>query len=387
MTLPTLIPIHNDIQPYAWGMPGGVSRALGWPETDDVQAELWLGAHPSSPARADGATFATLDEWEKQEGSQLPFLLKILTASAPLSLQAHPNTAQAAEGFAREDAAGIARDAFERNYKDPHAKPELIVALEDGFQALCGFRPIPQTTRVLNDLAAASAEPDPILAFRDLLVEGGVRAAVAFALSRTEEVTRLVDAIVNAASRDAERFDLVARIQRAFPNDDGIAFALLLNHVTLSAGESLWLPAGNVHAYLYGSGVELMGPSDNVLRGGLTPKHVDEAELMKTLVFEASEPPYLAPEPIATNVVTYRPASEPSGADVTFELWEVAADAHVTVPAAAIGVVTDGAFSITVSDDAATHVADRGSAFFLREAAPLNITGAGRLWIATSRSR
>ncbi len=378
-----LIPIENDVQPYAWGIPGGVSRALGWPDTAHVQAELWLGAHPSLPSRTPNAEFATLEEWEKQSGTTLPYLLKVLTASKPLSLQAHPNPAQAAEGYAREEAAGIERSAFNRNYKDPYAKPELIVALADGFQALCGFRPITQTTDVLSRLAGVAVVPEPILAFLDRLTAEGLRETVAFTLSCTPEVQALVAALIAAHEADATIAPVIGYAHEAFPNDDGIAFALLLNHLTLQRGESLWLPAGNVHAYLQGSGMELMGPSDNVLRGGLTPKHVDEAELMKTLVFEESEDPRLEPVVVADNVVSYRPATVPSGDGVPFELWEVTGDATVSVPSAAIFVVTDGEFTVTL--DGSARLLARGTTHFLPSATDLAITGSGRLWIATAQ--
>lgn len=379
-----LIPIHNEIQPYAWGMRGGVSRALGLSDTDDVQAELWLGAHPSLPSRPVGvAEFASLREWEQQNETTLPYLLKVLTAATPLSLQAHPNPAQAAEGYAREDAAGIDRGAGNRNYKDPYAKPELIVALTDGFQALCGFRPIADTAALLTRLAEASDDAQTILAFRDLLTGAGLRETVAFTLSRTAPVQTLVSALIQAAQIDDTIAPVIAMTHAAFPHDDGIALAVLLNHVTLNRGESLWLPAGNVHAYLCGSGMELMGPSDNVLRGGLTPKHVDQDELMKTLVFEEAADPRLQPIDLAPGVRAYRPAAVASGTGVPFELWEVTSDATLALPSASIFVVTDGAFSATVAGDA--RPLPRGSMTFVTAGATVNVTGTGRLWIATAR--
>lgn len=387
-----LIPIHNDIVSSSWGMPGGISRALGWPETTDAQAELWLGAHPSAPARPIEANdFEALDEWEKQSGTTLPYLLKVLTAAHPLSLQAHPNPAQAAAGFAREEAAGIARTAFDRSYKDPYAKPELIVALNDGFQALCGFRPISHTADVLSRLAEVADNAEPIRAFRELLTTEGLRNTVAFTLSRTADVQTLVAALVAADQVDGTIAPVIGIVQRAFPHDDGIALALLLNHLTLREGESLWLPAGNVHAYLHGSGIELMGPSDNVLRGGLTPKHIDEAELMNTLVFDEVADPRLQPIELADGVRTYRPASVPSGEGVPFELWEVTAQATLTLPSASIFVVTDGDFTLTLPGSehpltaGSEHHLARGSAHFLTDGAVATISGDGRMWVATAR--
>ena len=147
------VPITNTPRDYAWGMPDGVSRALGWRPSGGPEAELWLGAHPLSPSRAAGdAPWRDLAEWERDAGTPLPFLMKVLSAASNLSLQAHPTTAQAREGFAREEAAGVPLEAAERNYKDPHAKPEIIVAIDDGFEALCGFRPAGETAAAIDRL-------------------------------------------------------------------------------------------------------------------------------------------------------------------------------------------------------------------------------------------
>lgn len=378
-----LAEIRGVVRDYAWGTPGGISRALGMPASDAPEAELWLGSHPSAPSRFHkSARWADLAAWERSEGTRVPFLLKLLSAASPLSLQAHPTPEQAAEGFAREEAAGIARDARERNYKDPHAKPELIVALEDGFEALCGFRPVAETLAVIDALAAEATDPEPFAVWRDRLAAAeGIRAAFEDLLAGGPAVQALVAQIADIAARLPGRFEPAGRIATEYPGDPGIAIALMLNHVTLRRGEALWLPAGNIHAYLCGTGVELMGPSDNVLRGGLTPKHIDIPELTRVLDFTPGPAPYLPPISLTQHAVTYRPRSLATGSDVPFELIEVTADDTVATTGPAIGLLVDGAFTIDV--DGETIELERGRAVFVSDAATLGIRGSGRLFVAT----
>ncbi len=384
---PLFVEIANVPRDYAWGRIDGVAGVMGAAGTGGPEAELWLGAHPGSPARAvDPAPWATLLDWERENGERLPFLLKILVAGGPLSLQAHPTTAQAQAGFADEDARGIPLEAAHRNYKDPYAKPELIVALEDGFEALCGFRPLDEILADVDALAARSGS-DALAPWREVLTGAdGLRAGFAWLLGGGAGVDLAVAALVAAASGDGS-FELVTRLAEAYPGDPGIAIALMMRHVTLAAGESLWLPAGNIHAYLRGAGVELMGPSDNVLRGGLTPKHVDVAELERVLTFSASDDDHLVPVELAADVRSYRPRIHASGADVPFELLAVTGDARLELAGPSIAVATDGAFTLSAEDAAepgAGIEVRRGVALFVSRAARVQVTGSGRLWVATS---
>ncbi|GAA4479635.1 mannose-6-phosphate isomerase, class I [Microbacterium panaciterrae] len=386
-TPPLFVEIGNDPRDYAWGRVDGVAQVLGTPGSGGPEAELWLGAHPGSPARTVAATpWVTLIDWEQTSGEKLPFLLKILVAGSPLSLQAHPTPVQAAAGFADENARGIPLDASFRNYKDPFAKPELIVALEDGFEALCGFRPVAETLADVDALAAGSGSDD-LAPWRAVLAGSeGLRAGFSWLLAGGPEVEKAVRALVAAAATDP-RFELVTRLAAAYPGDPGIAVALMLHHITLAAGESLWLPAGNIHAYLRGAGVELMGPSDNVLRGGLTPKHVDVAELERVLTFTASDDDHLVPVEAGDGVRSYRPRIHASGADVPFELLAVTGDASVALGGPSIAVTTDGSFRLT-ADGASSHGASadapRGTSVFVTRAASVQVAGSGRLWIATA---
>lgn len=382
----TLFRITNTTQRYAWGRPDGISRALGQQPTGSPEAELWLGAHPIAPSRSADPDVAWPDllAWEQRTGTELPYLLKLLAASSPLSLQAHPTPEQAREGFAREESAGIPRDDFARSYKDPHAKPELIVAVEDGFDALCGFRLVTETLDdidVLADLAPATQWA----IWRDLLAGAdGVRAAFAWLLSGDAEVVALVEALTQAARREPERFALLALLTEHYPGDPGTAVALMLNHVTLRVGEALWLPAGNVHAYLSGLGVELMGPSDNVLRGGLTPKHIDKQELQRVLDFSAGEPSRLEPIALAAHALAYRPASVESGANVPFELVSATGDTTLQTGLAAIGLVLDGTFSVADAEGSSL-ACKRGDAFFAENPSTITVVGTGLLVLAHAR--
>ena len=379
---PLFVEIGNEPRDYAWGRVDGVAQVLGTPGSGGPEAELWLGAHPGSPARTlGGEPWATLLDWERSSGRKLPFLLKVLVAGGPLSLQAHPTPAQAATGFADENARGIPLDAALRNYKDPFAKPELIVALEDGFEALCGFRPVAETIADVDALAAHSGS-DALAPWRaELAGADGLHAGFSWLLAGGAEVAAVVEALVAAAAAD-ERFELLTRLAAAYPGDPGIAVALMLRHVTLAAGESLWLPAGNIHAYLRGAGVELMGPSDNVLRGGLTPKHVDIAELERVLTFATSDDDHLVPVPVGAGVLSYRPRIHASGDDVPFELLAVTGDASVPLQGPSIAITTDGSFALA-SEGSSARI-PRGAAVFITRAADVQVTGSGRLWIATA---
>lgn len=379
-----LVRVTNTPRGYAWGSVDGIAHVLGTAGSGRPEAELWLGAHPLSPARRVGdGSWSDLAEWETATGRKLPFLLKVLAAAHPLSLQAHPTPGQAAEGFARENAVGMPLTAAERNYKDPYAKPELIVALKDGFEALCGFRPVAETLAAIGELAAASADPRLFERWGDL-VATSIEAAFTWLLSGDHSVPSVV-AVTTETARTDPRFELIDRLAAEYPGDPGILVAVMLNHVTLHAGEALWLPAGNIHAYLRGAGIELMGPSDNVLRGGLTPKHVDRDELTKILDFTAVASARLEPEAVAPHVVTYRPANTPSGQNVDFQLLLVTGDATIQTGSPAIALTVAGSFEATV--DAAGEMAavgvHRGDAVFIDEPAVLRTTGAGWLFIAT----
>ncbi|GHG77035.1 mannose-6-phosphate isomerase, class I [Streptomyces griseocarneus] len=314
----------NPVRPYAWGSTTAIPELLGTPPTGEPQAELWMGAHPAAPSRVDrgagpvalGDVIAADPEGElgaataQRFGPGLPFLLKLLAAADPLSLQVHPDLGQATAGFAEEEARGVPRDAAHRNYKDANHKPELICALTP-FDGLCGFRAPDATAELLAALGVDSLKP-----YADLLHAHPESAALREMLTAVLSAERTAMAeTVTAAAHAAERlaagdhphraaYAAYASIARHYPGDPGVIAAMLLNHVRLQPGEALYLGAGVPHAYLEGLGVEIMANSDNVLRCGLTPKHVDVPELLRVVRFEATEPRVLRPE------------ADPDGAEV-----------------------------------------------------------------------
>lgn len=267
-----MLPLVGAPQHYAWGSPTAIPAALGLDPDGRPWAELWWGTHPGGPTMVarPGADAVPLAE----VAGPLPYLVKLLAAAQPLSLQAHPSAAQAAAGFALEDERGVPLTAPQRNYKDPHGKPEILVAITP-FEALCGFRPVDE-------------------AAHDLETHGG--APVADRL-RAEGPLGTLSWLLRERPAIALTHPLFRRLEAHYPGDPGAVVAVLLNRVDLEPGQALFLPAGVLHMYLFGVGLEVMGASDNVLRGGLTPKHVDVPELLAVLDPTASAPSVLRPDP------------------------------------------------------------------------------------------
>jgi len=302
-----LLLLHNPIQRYAWGSRTAIPALLGRPplsESDAPWAELWMGAHTSAPSRVDvGGEQIGLDQAAEQEpesilgprvardfGGRLPFLFKMIAAERPLSLQCHPGPEAARAGFERENRLGVPLGAPERNYRDASHKPELVVAL-GRFEALVGFRPAEEISARLfaagaGDLAELLERTDGMASFLASLLRldpGGRRALL----------DRAAAELAGDKSREAE---WVRRLMRDYPGDPAALSPLFLNLVELAADEALHLGAGVLHAYLSGVGLEIMASSDNVLRGGLTGKHIDVDELGAVLRAEALQPQILRPE-------------------------------------------------------------------------------------------
>ncbi|MEW1928438.1 mannose-6-phosphate isomerase, class I [Streptomyces sp. NPDC088360] len=297
--------LTNTIRPYAWGSTTAIAKLIGVEPTGEPQAEMWMGAHPGAPSRTErGPLDEVIDEDPGHElgraavarfGPRLPFLLKLLAAGAPLSLQVHPDLEQAREGFEDEEYRGVPIDAPNRNYKDANHKPELICALTE-FDGLCGFRDPVEAADLLAGLGVDSLKP-----YVDLLhakpAEGALREVLTAVLTADpDEMAATVTEVTEAAQRLGGAYAPYAGIAHHYPGDPGVIAAMLLNHVRLQPGEALYLGAGVPHAYLDGLGVEIMANSDNVLRCGLTPKHVDVPELLRIVRFEATEPGILRPE-------------------------------------------------------------------------------------------
>ncbi|MEU5660924.1 mannose-6-phosphate isomerase, class I [Streptomyces sp. NPDC047737] len=320
--------LSNTVRPYAWGSTTAIPELLGTAPTGEPQAEMWMGAHPGAPSRlsrpsdsfasASGSVPGSASGSAPGElsltdviaadpvrelgaatvaafGPRLPFLLKLLAAGAPLSLQVHPDLAQAEQGYADEERRGIPVDAPHRTYKDANHKPELICALTP-FRGLCGFRRPAEAAGLLSALGVDSLKP-----YVDLLSAHPEEAALREVLTAIlgadpDEMAHTVAEAAEAAERLGGDHAPYAQIAHHYPGDPGVIAAMLLNYVQLQPGEAMFLGAGVPHAYLGGLGVEIMANSDNVLRCGLTPKHIDVPELLRVVRFEATDPAILRPE-------------------------------------------------------------------------------------------
>ena len=305
--------MKNIVQEYAWGSYTAIPELLGnVSPAKTPQAELWMGAHPKAPSmvKCDGNWKSLLELIEKNPhdilgekvaekfDNSLPYLFKVLAAAKPLSIQAHPSRAQAKRGFERENRVGTPIDAYNRNYKDDNHKPECICALSL-LWALNGFRKISDIVGLMekicprglkNELDNLRGEPN------SLGLKNFFQAIMTMDRDRQKQI--IADAITNAQKfiDDDQAYKWMIDLHREYPADIGIFSPVLLNLICLKPGQAMFLRAGELHAYLDGVGIEIMANSDNVLRGGLTPKHVDVPELLKVLNFEEREVDILIPE-------------------------------------------------------------------------------------------
>ncbi|VEG52413.1 mannose-6-phosphate isomerase [Mycolicibacterium aurum] len=378
--------LKGAVRTYAWGSRTAIADFIGAPSpTPHPEAELWFGAHPGDPAwlqtedgerslldalRADpeGELGATV---RGRFGDTLPFLVKVLAADEPLSLQAHPSTEQATEGFAREERMGIPITAPNRNYRDRSHKPEIIVALSR-FEALAGFRPAARTVELMRALGVAELDP-----YINLLAgqhDGdGLRALFTTWITCPQPdldslVPAVLDGAINYVRSGHKEFVREARtvleLGERYPGDAGVLASLLLNRLSLAPGEALYLPAGNLHSYLHGVGVEVMANSDNVLRGGLTPKHVDVPELLRVLDFTPAEDVLVVPETLRDGAETVYPTPAPEFAVTVLNIDGEQLGHEIDAPTRHDGpqvlLCTQG--SATVHAKAGSVVLERGAA-------------------------
>jgi mannose-6-phosphate isomerase len=376
--------ITNTPRSYEWGVPGGISDLLGWEPSARKEAELWLGDHVLSPSRFVEGDGADLRAWAAGN-MPLPYLFKVLAAAVPLSIQAHPDSQRAHQGFAEEERRGVPVDASHRNYKDPHAKPEMIVALEDGFEALCGIAPIADILSTIDRLIEAEKEDavagDGLRLWREMVAEGRLDKAFHWALSVDSTAYAVAASLTRAGTQDFASFPVLATISRHFPKDAGLLVASMMNHLTLQAREALWVAAGVLHAYQAGKAVEIMGPSDNVLRGGLTPKHIDVAELSAVVNLTPGEPPRLSPVAVAPHVSLYQPPTPVD--EVGFELAEITGDGDLPLAGPAIALCLQGRFNASSKEDSLSL--GRGQMAFATHSV-LRLRGEGRMFVALTRS-
>ncbi|MFP5346583.1 MAG: mannose-6-phosphate isomerase, class I [Actinomycetes bacterium] len=390
-------PLKNPVRHYAWGSRTAIPELLAVEADGSPQAELWLGAHESGPSLVvDSGGERPLDEVVRDApaavlgadvlerfGARVPYLLKVLAADRPLSLQVHPSSGQAADGWAVEQRSGVPMDAPHRRYKDDQHKPELVLALTR-FEALCGFRDPKETAELLEGLGVPEVD-----VWRDQLAQDpsaeSLRAVFTEVLGdgspRPDLVRRVADACA-ARLRSGSPYPLedatVVALASSCPGDPGVLVSLLLHRVSLAPGEALFLAAGNIHAHLRGTAVELMACSDNVLRGGLTEKHVDIPELLRVVDFTPSDVPYVVPAEDGGCRTWRTPAEE-------FELSQVVVRGE-TVRLSQTGprilLCLDGAVELAAGQE--TLPLRRGeSAFVPASDGPLEVHGHGDLVLAS----
>ncbi|TFV87852.1 mannose-6-phosphate isomerase, class I [Blastococcus sp. CT_GayMR16] len=385
--------LMNTVRHYPWGSRTVIPELLGKASpADRPYAELWMGAHPDAPSVLSTGTPLDKAIQEQPEallgpavharfGTRLPFLMKVLAAEQPLSLQAHPTNEQAEAGFAAEEAAGVPRDDSTRTFKDPFHKPELLLALTT-FEALCGFRPVEESLHCLAKLQVPELKPT-IAA----LARGGLRAAIPQLIALSpEHRSVLVSAVAEAAGRFVAAHDpefintyrWAASLATTYPGDPGVVISLLCNHLKLAPGEAVFLPAGNLHAYLSGAGVEVMAASDNVLRGGLTTKHVDLAALIEVLDFTDGRVPVIHPV-LGPGGLRY-----PVPVD-DFDLTRIQLDTgsgSLTTGGPQVVLCTEGTAVLASSEGELTL--EKGGSAFVPAATPVTARGPAVLYRATT---
>ena len=381
-----LVKLTNQPMAYAWGSRTLISDYFGIPATGEPMAEIWFGTHDGSPTQVQEVD-ANLKDLRIARGKPeaLPYLLKILAAEKPLSIQAHPNPAQAVEGFARENDAGIALTDTKRNYKDDKPKPEMIYALSESFDALVGFADPRLIIEKFSEILEATKSEQVTVVLekwvKDLAVPEGLRKVFLETLSSPDCDSSFISEIVDAADQCPSLVDLVTHLNTHHGLDRGIISSLLLNHVSLRRGEAIFVPAGMPHAYLQGLGIEVMVASDNVLRGGLTPKHIDVQELAEVLVFEPTTPETTKVRKLAVGLEKFEiPTIEFDFYHVQVGSTNLLMDMELTGDA--IILCTSGAIAVSSSLDERV-VIDKGEAAYLSDDARVfSITGNGEAFLA-----
>ncbi|MER1974686.1 mannose-6-phosphate isomerase [Pseudocitrobacter faecalis] len=379
----------NSVQNYAWGSKSALTELYGIANPDNLpMAELWMGAHPKSSSKitdnqgtvrslrdvidADKATLLGREVAERF--GELPFLFKVLCAAQPLSIQVHPNKRASEIGFAKENAAGIAMDAPERNYKDPNHKPELVFALTP-FLAMNAFREFNEIVSLLQPVAGAHT------AIAHFLEQpNGTRLSELFASllnMQGEEKARALAILRSAlASQQGEPWQTIRVISEFYPDDSGLFSPLLLNVVKLKPGEAMFLFAETPHAYLQGTALEVMANSDNVLRAGLTPKYIDIPELVANVKFEAKPAAELLTQPVKNGPELDFPIPVD---DFAFSLHDLNSQpTAIAQQSAAILFCLEGEALISKGGES-LHLKPGESAFISAAESPIQVSGNGKL--------
>ncbi len=391
-------PLQGTIRHYEWGTTDAIPELLGVPSDGRPYAEYWLGSHVLAPATVAGVGLDTLVRDHPEVigrasrasfGNELPYLMKVLSARHALSLQVHPSRQQAREGFARENSVGLALDAPERTYRDDWPKPELLIALDE-FHTLSGFRDPRRTAELFAGLGVADELASVIGPLTQRKGPAALAEVFLDVLSLDGERARLSEVVCAAAVRQqsapgelGEFARTVLELDEAFPADPGVLAALLLNRVVLKPGEAVFVPAGHMHAHLRGTGVEVMANSDNVIRGGLTGKHVDVNELVKVVDFAPVVPLIRYPQQIAPGVDCYHTDCP------EFEVWRLGPQGErLSVPGAGSArIVMVVAGEAELSGNGELRLARGESAFLPADEDPVTISGTATAFVTAAGLR
>lgn len=369
-----LVRISGEVKNYPWGSKYLIQDHLGIGTANQEVAEVWFGTHEGGQSKV----LTSGQNLSEAIGSKLSFLVKFLAADSPLSIQVHPNAIQAKVGFATEDVAGLELSDPKRNYKDDSHKPEILIAITP-FEALCGFRPRAEVIEIFLGFSKSEAR------FGELAALAQTGASIEEIFSELLEDGNLAGTFTNSvASLDADSISerarlLVVELLGKYPGDTGALVSLLLNHLVLAPGEAIYLPAGNLHAYLSGLGLEVMAASDNVIRGGLTPKHIDKAELRNITDFSELAEPVVSTKKLAEGLDEYPVAAS------EFRLYRAQVTgsnllADIELPSAAMIVCVSGEIAVGTSLDQ-REVLKKGDVVFVSEAKKFSLSGSGDAFV------
>jgi mannose-6-phosphate isomerase len=369
-----LVRISGEVKNFSWGSKHLIQDQLGLGPTNQEVAEVWFGTHAGGQSKL----LPSGQNLSEAVGSKLSFLVKFLAADSPLSIQVHPNAVQAKAGFARENAAGIDLADPKRNYKDDSHKPEILIALS-AFEALCGFRPRAEVQEIFlafsesearfGELAAVAATDVSLEEiFSELLEDSALAGRFASSVAGLD-----IDSISEQARL------LVVDLLDKYPGETGALVSLLLNFIQIAPGEAIYLPAGNLHAYLSGLGLEVMAASDNVIRGGLTSKHIDRAELRNITDFSELAEPKVSPKKLAEGLVEY-PVAASEFRVYRAQITGTNMLADIDLPAAAVIVCVSGEIAVGTSLEE-REVLKRGEVVFVSEAKKFSLSGSGDAFV------
>ncbi len=385
--------LNNVIQNYAWGSQTSMSSLFGFENpNNEPQAELWMGAHPNGCSKLAELDISlaeyikensnsVLGDYTANRYGQLPYLFKVLAARTPLSIQVHPNKRNSEIGFERENAQGIALSAGNRNYKDPNHKPELVYAITV-YKAMNGFRPIAHIIALFDEVNI-EALSDDVAALKQAPDSQGLKALFTNVLTLADDKK---DAVLEQLSRHYDRTDLSTNALQAleysqnfanqYPGDNGVLAPLLLNIVELQPGEAMFLHAETPHAYVQGTALEIMASSDNVLRAGLTPKHIDVEQLIENTVFASMEPEQLRLKPINREGYIHFPIPVD---DFGFDIFNVTQEQQTIFTRSAEILMCIAGDATVESDTQSIHL-NKGESLFVSCGSPqYQLTGTGQI--------